>query len=150
MLPAPAPSAARTSPAISAAKRPAAVTVQPTLVRAQPDSVPAPDAPPAARAPSPATRLAAAPPIHQAAASRALEHWIQRVAAVRAAIPAPVSPVAVPTLSRAAARPVIASAIEIGDIVVELGVAAPASRPRAQTGSLLAAIPSFRMAGGRR
>jgi hypothetical protein len=71
-----------------------------------------------------------------------------------AAIPARHSTAAVPVASPKAAAPKITRTIEIGEIVVELGVAEPSSwqpwSEQTQTGSLIASIPSLRMAGGRR
>lgn len=51
-----------------------------------------------------------------------------------------------------AVRPPIARAVEIGEIFVEVGVDAVTRQPRAAspTGSLIAAIPSLRLGGGRR
>jgi hypothetical protein len=50
------------------------------------------------------------------------------------------------------ARPAISRSIEIGEIVVELGHLGPERQPgpEPQTGSLIAAIPMFRIGGGRR
>jgi hypothetical protein len=60
------------------------------------------------------------------------------------------APTSAPVLKQAPARPAVARAVEIGEIFVEIGDAEPPRPPPRQTGSLIAAIPSFRIAGGRR